>query len=223
MSIDSAIREQITETRRRSAARKRMAKALNEHRLVRARGLTLYEANVKFMRVLREYADDSETKVVSNAFIDSMIKKALRSALDELLEDLGLSDFPVMKDAVSRVLMNAFIEIINTRGFNVLSMTCKDVGDVLARSAIKTLPEAIFDSLVSGINMPRQVDGVMLTVREAISNFVRDAEVSQKITDKFSEFVCNIDLSDLVMRGGEEIEQALNKTVGRRAAPGVTA
>jgi hypothetical protein len=223
VSIDAAIREQITETRRRSAARRRMSKALNEHRLVRARGLTLYEANVGFMRVLREYADDNEAKVVSNAFIDSMIKKALRSALDELLEELGLEEFPIMKDAVSRVLMNAFIEIVTKRGFNFLSMTCREVGDVLARSAIKTLPEAIFDSLVSGVNVPRQVDGVMLTVREAISNFVRDTEVSQKIADKFSEFVCNIDLSDLVMRGGEEIEQALNKTVGRRSGPGVTA
>jgi hypothetical protein len=197
-----------------------MARALNEHRLVRSRGLTLYEANNRFLGVLREYSGDLDASKAADAFIGTFLKTALRGTIDEVLSDLGLDDHPVMKDALARVLMNAFVEIISERGFNILSMTCRDVGEVLAKSAIKTLPEAMFDSLVGGINMPSQAQGVMLTIREAISNFLKDTEVSQKITDKFTEFVCNIDLSDLVMKGGDEIGRALKKTVGQGSGAG---
>lgn len=225
MDIDLAIREQLRREVRQQRSYEIVGKSLHEHRTAIKSGRTMLVANMRMVDVLREgrapiveYAEegslfdkakDFSFSKALDATLEAGMEWGLKPMISSLLSSLGLDRYPALHRAAERVITTAVVNIINDPKYRLYDLDCEDVSQALAEATAEALPEAIFDSLLQGMPAPPQMAGVMLTVREAIGNYFKDRRVMRKITRTISQFVCNVDLSKLLMHGRESIESSL--------------
>ena len=119
MSIDRAIRTEISRVERQDSSRRIVSRALNEHRRAMSSGRTMAVANSAFLRSIREgreeIAEEGERSLFDKAYdtiFDTVIEKFVRPTLDRLLSTLGLNRAPLVKRVVRQVLNETLTGIV---------------------------------------------------------------------------------------------------------------
>jgi len=236
VDIDLAIREQLRREVRQQRAQMIVSRSLTEHRTARRSGQTVLVANMRMMDSLREglepviyeYSDMGDTgrerdkgyfARAYDATMEAGLEWGFTPMVNSLLSSMGLDRNPALRSAVSRVITTAMSNILRDPSYRLYSLNCKDVSRALAEATAEALPEAIFDNLVQGSPVPKQLKGVMLTIRETIGNFFKDQRVIRKITKTISDFVCNVDLSDLFLHGKDSLESSIRSSLPGSAEP----
>jgi len=231
VSADRMITEQLRADRQRHYAQRAMTESLRAHRETILSGRSVMTANRVMVEEVRRHirideratASEVEEKGSFRRGFEALAQTALEGLVSPLVEGLlnilGLDEFPRLRGAVQRVLVNTFTNILTDERYSILSLTCEDIGRALAESVAETLPEKIFDEMVgSSVDLPLVPSGMetslMLTVREAIGNFFKDQRVIQTVSDHFGKIICNIDLSRLLSTGGREIARAWKQGQG---------
>jgi hypothetical protein len=224
------ISEQLRADRHRRYAQGVMTEALRAHRSTLQSGRSVMIANVSLVETIRERSrvgqhatlNEVEEKGALRRGFDAVLQTALEGLagplVDGLLGMIGLDAYPRIRGAIKRVLVNAFVNILTDEKYKLLSLTCEDIGKALAESVAETLPEKIFDELVGAADIPfvpgAVEGGLMLSVREAISNFFKDQRVVQAVSDQFGKIICDIDLTRLISSGGRQIASSWSGSKG---------
>jgi hypothetical protein len=218
VSIDRAIRTEISRVERQDSSRRIVSRALNEHRRAMSSGRTMAVANSAFLRSIREgreeIAEEGERSLFDRAYdtvFDTVIEKFVRPTLDRLLSTLGLNRAPLVKRVVRQVLNETLTGIVRDFKDGKLSLEkirdCNYIASNLALASVEAIPKVIIDTTLGGEKA--ETEGILRLAREAVANFFADTETVQKITDAYSDFICEIDFSQLMTQGAEEIQRAI--------------
>ena len=215
MSVSDLIREEVEREVRREAARRVVSRALNEHRRTILHGGSVLQANEAFLDRLSEGAEEGGIRASIRAVLQSAIKRVASSHVDKLMTSLGLDGAPKLRRVIRGIILNALAEIIDEG--DLMNMSCKRVGDTLARSTLKTLPEAIYDAITGTTGQLRseeQVGAIPGVVREAILNFFARSDVAEEITQRFTDLVCSVSLTDIVASAAGDAGRAAMSMAG---------
>lgn len=224
MSLDSAIREQLSAIRRRDASRRILTEAIRAHRQETRLGFGVLTANAAFAskmragrRALNEYASgegeggalglfDQAFQVVSDRAMSSLFEPFL----DRILTSLGLDDHPRFREVISGIIVDTVSRMVTSAIKGEIPLQkmgdCAFISKQLALSTAEVLPKALFNSFMTPGVEPT---GVMKTFGEAVSNYFAGTETVEKIANVFQEFVCKVSFADLITRGADAIGDAV--------------
>lgn len=219
--LDTRIRRAIQEEVRRERSRRVVSEAVSEHRAAIRRGRSLLTANTLLMESLgrqvllheaiaekgEDRGDEGLFGSSLRVFVDSFLGSVIEPAVNRILDTLGVRVGTRAHGVMRRIISNTFEGLVDEvlAGKRSLSdlWSCEVVSQKLAEGTAESLPEAIFDTFVGGGKSPT---GVMRTLREAIAEYFKSADVVQRITEGFRDILCETDLVELLRGGAQKIQ-----------------
>ncbi len=225
MSLDSAIREQLSAVRRRDASRRILTEAIRAHHQETRLGFGVLTANAAFAakmrggrRALNEYTASGEGEgdalgLFDQAFqlvSDRAMSSLFEPFLNRILSSLGLDDHPRFREVISGIIVDTVSRMVTSAIKGEIPLQrmgdCEFISKQLALSTSEALPKALLNTFMTPGVEPT---GVMKTFGESISNYFAGTETVEKIADVFQEFVCKVSFADLITRGADAIGDAV--------------